>query len=145
MPEVNLEGISTCGVPCFACPSYIKGTCNGCRSETKQKRRSKYGCKVRICSLTEKKVQFCSECEAFPCKSITKKLLTTHRDEKKYVYRYEIEENFQLIQDLGIKEGLKKLKERWCCPDCGGRIQFYHYTCAECGKEFIDNMPKIKG
>lgn len=144
MPEITLDGVSSCGIPCFACPSYIKGTCNGCRSETKQKRRSKWGCKVRICSLTDKKVHFCSECEEFPCKLITKKLLTAHRGEKKFAYRYEIEGNLQRIQDLGIEEGLKELGERWRCPDCGGQIQFYTYTCFDCGKDFLDNMPKAK-
>ena len=141
MSKITIEGISSCGVVCFACPSFNK-TCKGCRSEEKQKRTSKFGCKIRICSLSEKKVQFCSECEEFPCKIVTKKLQTTHQGEKKYAYRCEIEKNLQLIQDLGIEEGLKKLNERWSC-DCGGRIQFYAYTCAKCGKDFLDKMPKI--
>ena len=144
MSEINLNKIASCGVACFACPSYIKGRCNGCRSEDKQRRKSKLGCKVRICSLTEKKVTFCSECEEFPCKLVTKKLQTAHDGDKRYDYRWEIEENLQIIGDLGLEEGIKKLEERWRCPDCGGWIQFYHYICADCGKEFLGNMPKRK-
>lgn len=138
MTNTELDGIASCGIPCFACPSYLKGTCKGCRSNEKQKRTSKLGCKVRICSLTEKKVLFCSECKEFPCKFLNKKLLKSHPGEQKFAYRHEIIKNLEIIQDLGIEEGLKKLKEQWCCPDCGGRIIFYSYTCNECGKNFID-------
>lgn len=144
MSEINLDGIGPCGVVCFACPSYVKGTCMGCRSNKKQKRTSKLGCKIRKCCLTEKQFQLCSECEEFPCKFVNKKVLTTHIGEKKFAYRHEIAENLQILQEFGIEEGLRKLEERWCCPECGGRIQFYAYTCGKCGKDFLDSIEIIR-
>ncbi|MFC1998376.1 DUF3795 domain-containing protein [Chloroflexota bacterium] len=63
-----------CGVYCAACPSYDK-TCNGCGSgDESQKRRSKWGCKTRVCCLDTKNLQFCNQCEDFPCKVYLKKL-----------------------------------------------------------------------
>lgn len=144
MVKSTLNGISSCGVPCFACPSLIKGTCQGCRSEAPQKRSSKFGCKIRICSLTIKNVQFCYQCEEFPCKIIKKKLLSAHQGDKKYAYRFELTDNLQLIEKIGIEKGLKALEARWSCPECGGRIQFYHYICSDCGKDFLNKLPKME-
>lgn len=135
---MNIDGISPCGVPCFACGSYLKDTCKGCRAEKQQKRKSKWGCKIRLCALKEKNLRFCSECEQFPCKEVNRKLINSHPNDKKYSYRHEIPENFKLIETLGMEQGLKELDKRWQCPECGGRILFYAYTCSSCGQQFLE-------
>lgn len=140
MSAVTLELLAPCGVPCFACPSYLKGTCNGCRSEAPQKRSSKYGCKIRSCCLATKSFQLCNECDEVPCKNFHQKLLKTHLDEASYAYRRDTLGHFRLIQRVGLQRALSILDDRWSCSNCGGRIQFYVYTCFHCGSNFLDEL-----
>ena len=155
---MNLR-IAYCGLYCGACKIFMATSendlddiatqtkipveylaCNGCRSD--KINLCCMNCGIRRCCVS-KKINSCNECEEFPCKIVTKKLQTTHQGEKKFAYRYEIEKNLRLLQELGMEKGLEKLNERWRC-DCGGRIQFYAYTCAKCGKDFLEKMPEIK-
>ena len=49
--------LAPCGVWCGACPSFKK-TCLGCASEDpKQKRTSKWGCRIRVCAYDKEKIE----------------------------------------------------------------------------------------
>lgn len=129
--------LAPCGVYCGACPSFNK-TCLGCPSESKsQKRKSKWGCKIRKCCLNEKKLDFCGNCLEFPCDKINKKLIDSHPGDCKFKYRHEIPDNLEKLKELGIEKYMDYQKYRWTCPSCDGIVYFYHYKCGKCGKELV--------
>ena len=131
-----IEKISYCGLYCGACPSYLKGTCLGCRSDDKsQPRKSKWGCKIRKCCIGEKNVEYCGLCNDFPCTIINKKLIHSHLNDQKFNYRHEIPNNIKAINEIGIEEWCKEQNKKWICPECNNRITFYNYKCISCGKE----------
>ena len=122
-----------CGVYCGACPSYAK-TCNGCGSEDKtQKQKHKWGYKIRVCCLNTKRFQFCNQCDEFPCKVYRKKLSDSHPGDKRFAYRHELFDSLARLKEVGIERWLKEQEEKWRCPQCGGVVSFYKYTCAKCG------------
>jgi hypothetical protein len=126
------DSLGPCGVYCGACPSF-EVSCNGCGSENKnQKRKSKWGCKIRVCCFEEKNFSFCYECEEFPCQ-VHRKLSESHKGDERYQYRRELPSNLKRIKQIGIQEWLKEQKARWQCPRCSGTIKFYHYKCSDCG------------
>ena len=130
----KIDKIAPCGVFCGACPSFNK-SCNGCSSEDKkQKRISKFGCKIRICCYNEKGLDYCIDCNQYPCKFINK-LLNTHPKDPRYTYRHEITNIFIKLKSMSINEYLNFQLQRWKCDSCGGTIKFYNYKCDKCGKE----------
>jgi DNA-directed RNA polymerase subunit RPC12/RpoP len=66
---------------------------------------------------------------------VDNKLLKPHAGDPKYAYRHEITNLFPKLQKLGETEYLQIQRDRWTCPDCGGRVVFYYYRCKDCGKE----------
>ena len=132
MERVN--ALAPCGVFCGACPSYEK-SCYGCASEDRdQARQSKWSCSIRNCCYHEKGLDFCIECEEFPCLKIKKKLINSHRDNPKFHYRHEIPEVFSKLREMTLSDFLQFQKQRWTCNRCGGTIRFYHYACDQCGR-----------
>ena len=130
----RFDTLAPCGVYCGACPSFNK-TCNGCSSEDKnQDRCSKWGCKIRVCCYNEKGLDYCIDCEQFPCKVIDKKF-NTHQGDQRYQYRHEIPKVFNRLKTMSIGDYLEFQKQRWRCRSCGGTVYFYYYRCNTCGKE----------
>ncbi|MBI9050858.1 MAG: DUF3795 domain-containing protein [Anaerolineaceae bacterium] len=129
--------LAPCGVFCGACPSYQK-SCLGCASESKeQNRKSKWACKIRICCYTNKNLDFCVTCAAYPCKIYYKKLLDPHQGDPLFKYRHEIPEIFSQQYSPDYAIFLENQQKRWTCPNCEGTIKFYHYKCSKCGYEHI--------
>ena len=127
------DSVAPCGVYCRACPSFKK-SCNGCGSENRnQERKSKWGCRIRVCCFEKKNFSFCYECEEFPCKVHSKKLSASHKGDKRFQYRHEVPSNLERIKKIGVQKWLEEQKTRWQCPNCHGTIKFYHYTCSDCG------------
>jgi hypothetical protein len=127
--------LAPCGVYCGACPSFNK-TCLGCVSANKkQKRKSKWECKIRVCCYDIEKLYFCIDCGKFPCITHRKKLSDTHQGDSKFKYRHEIPQIFAKMKEMDIESYLEYQKKRWICPSCGGVVYFYHYKCSNCGKE----------
>ena len=109
--EILTNELAPCGVFCGACPSFNK-TCLGCPSENKeQKRKSKWGCKIRKCCYEEKDIQYCSYCEQFPCEKINKKIINSHPRETKFKYRHELLDNAKKLKELGVEKYLKYQKK----------------------------------
>jgi hypothetical protein len=134
--------VGPCGVFCLACPSYNK-SCLGCSSESKnQKRKSKWSCKIRKCCYKEMKIDYCGYCENFPCDIINRKLIKSHVGDIRFKYRHEIPENMNRLKQLGVGEYIKRKKQEYLCPGCGGVVYFYYNKCSECGKSFTS--PKNK-
>ncbi len=125
-----------CGVFCGACPSYGK-SCLGCGSEDhKQRRKSKWGCKIRNCCFQEKNLNFCIECDEFPCPLLEKKLKNSYPGEARFKCRHEIYDNLKGIKEKGVENWIKDQKKRFKCPKCDGRVVWYKYACNECGYEY---------
>lgn len=132
--KTRILELAPCGVYCGACPAFNK-TCRGCASEDRnQNRCNKWGCKIRNCCYDQKKLDYCVDCEQFPCKIIDKKLIRSHPYEPSYKYRHEIPVVFSNLKMMNIESYLEYQRQRWKCDSCGGRIIFYHYTCENCGQ-----------
>ncbi|NQU85233.1 MAG: DUF3795 domain-containing protein [Mariniphaga sp.] len=133
----NFDELAPCGVFCGACPSYNK-TCLGCASDNKnQKRQSKWGCKIRVCCYDKMKLKYCIDCKEYPCNIYRKKLLSTHENDPRFTYRFEIPYQFPKIKSMGIENYYKYQIQRWKCDTCEGTIRFYNYTCDNCGKKLL--------
>lgn len=129
------EAMGPCGVYCGACPAFDR-TCLGCGSDDRQqKRSSKFSCKLRRCAFEEKDVDLCNECPEFPCKKLLDKLPRAHPGDPRFEYRVEVLENAERIRQVGVERWLEEQDARWTCPQCGGRVHFYHYRCSQCGIE----------
>ena len=127
--------VSFCGIYCGACPSLNK-SCLGCRTEEKrgQKRKSKWGCKIRTCCHNEKNLDFCIECEVYPCKNLSK-LKNSHLEDERFDYRHQMFYNLVRIEKIGLEEWLEEQSEIWKCPKCMGRVGFYYNKCVDCGED----------
>jgi len=129
--------LAPCGVFCGACPSFGK-SCEGCPTEdTKQKRKSKWTCKIRNCCYFTQDIDFCFKCSEFPCKELKRKLINSHPEDPRFQYRHEILKNFEKLSELGIKDYLEYQDKKWECPSCKGRVHWYYYRCSQCNKEFL--------
>lgn len=138
-PSKRYNKLAPCGVYCGACPSFNK-SCKGCSSEdTHQNRKSKWGCKIRNCCYYEKKLDYCAYCDQFPCQIFDNKLRSTHQNDPRFTYRYEIPKLVTRLKSMSVEAYLEFQKQRWTCDVCGGTIQFYVYKCKSCRKEQMIN------
>ncbi len=124
--------IAPCGMNCGICVSFFgyavngrkrKITCIGCRSRDKQCAFLKKQCEI----LTNKKVEYCFECNDFPCENL-RKLDKRYREK----YKMSMIENLNYIKKNGIKKFLDKERNRWKCPKCGGVICVHTRICYTC-------------
>jgi len=123
---------------CSVCSGYLalendvrsKGVrmtyCAGCRPRNKKCAFIKKRCDL----VMDGKVEFCFQCEDFPCKNLLG-LDQRYRTN----FRMSFVENLGIIRDLGIEEFLSMEEEKWRCPDCEGRICCHNGICFECGIE----------
>jgi len=117
MDKKSLNAVSCCGIYCGACPSFLKKSCFGCRSKDKtQKRKSKWGCKIRNCCFNEKKLHFCFDCDDYACKDLAH-LRNSHLEDPKYEYRHKMLFNLVRISKIGLSEWLNEQKEIWSRKD----------------------------
>lgn len=131
--NMDKEMIAPCGMNCSLCVSYFgytmtskerkKGRCPGCRPRDK-------GCSFlkRYCEkLSNETVEFCFECDDFPCDHLKK--LDDHYRER---YDMSMIENLKSIQNNGMKYFLKIQEEKYRCPECGGAICVHTEVCYNC-------------
>ena len=136
--------IAPCGMNCGLCISYMsmkydlkkkgfrKRYCSGCRPRGKNCTFMKKHCDL----LGKGLVQFCYECEKFPCSRL-KGL------DKRYRTKYHMSmiENLKFIKEHDIESFLEKEEEKWCCPACGEVICCHNGLCLNCG---LDKLRKNK-
>ena len=53
--------LSLCGLNCLLCPMQLSGHCGGCGFGSQS-------CPISRCSLEHGKLEYCSECEEYPCR-----------------------------------------------------------------------------
>ena len=124
--------ISPCGMNCRICVSYFgytlsgknrKSPCKGCKSQDKQCNFLKNHCE----KLSKNKIEYCHECEDFPCENLEK---LDNRYRKKY--DMSMISNLKFIRKNGIKAFLKQQEEKYKCPECGGTICVHTNMCYNC-------------
>lgn len=74
-----------CGFYCGSCPTFIKGSCEGCIKEHKDG-----DCYTRDC-VASKKLSFCGECKDFPCETILTKEHCTVLNKKWLIWKKQSE------------------------------------------------------
>ena len=126
--KIEKEMIAPCGVNCLACSAHLNKTqpCPGCRAPIdKITRKSCRNCVKKHCAF-EKGLQWCFECNLFPCARI-----------KSLDQRYRQNYDVNLMQNgldakCDIDAFLRTQKERFTCKSCGGVIDQHHKKCSEC-------------
>jgi len=122
--------IAPCGVNCIACSAYLsdKNPCAGCCAPNEMSTlKSCRNCVKKRCCL-EKSLQWCFQCEKFPCTKI-KDL------NRRYMQNYDVnivQNGLDARKDMQVF--LKEQKERFICNLCVGIINQHHKICSECGK-----------
>jgi hypothetical protein len=133
MMEMKEELIAVCGMNCRICLSYFgytmsgkkrKNPCPGCRPTNKICAFIKKRCRKTLL----KEVDYCFECDSFPCE-ILEKL------DKKYRERFKMSmiDNLNFIKKNGIEKFLKSQEEKYRCDECGDVICVHNSKCYACG------------
>jgi hypothetical protein len=137
--------IAPCGMNCGICSGYLavkydvksKGIkmpyCIGCRPRDKECAFLKKRCDLLLLG----QVQYCYECDDFPCvrlKSIDKRY-RTH-------YRMSMIDNLEFIEENGIINFLEQEAEKWRCPECGAEICCHNGICFNCGLNKLKRKKK---
>ncbi|NCB52889.1 MAG: DUF3795 domain-containing protein [Clostridia bacterium] len=139
--------IAPCGMNCAVCVSYLamkndlnrqgfkRVYCEGCIPRGKYCLHMGDRCEALRLGL----VRFCYECKEFPCKRL--KAL-----DKRYRTKYHLSmiENLQFIKEHGIEEFLRKEKEKWSCPECGGAICCHNGLCLSCKADKLRKNKKYR-
>ena len=136
--KLKAELVAPCGMNCGVCKGYLAYSRN-LPAEIRKARRTSYcaGCRPRgkLCAyikgncskLRKQTIQFCYECEDFPCQ----RLQTIDR---RYRTRYNTSliDNLNQIKQFGIDEFLEKEEVKWRCSRCGGTISIHNSHCYDC-------------
>ncbi len=132
MEEIMM--IAPCGMNCNVCIGYIreKNKCPRCMSLDLQS-KPKYcrECKIKYCdehSINNN--EYCYACDKFPC-------VRMKRLDKRYILRYRTSliANLKEIEVIGLKEFVKKEKEKWICKNCGEKLSVHRNICIKCKTE----------
>lgn len=127
------ELIAVCGMNCRICVGYFgytmagkkrKHSCPGCRISNKSCTFVKKQCQKAL----KKEIDYCFECEDFPC-VIIEKLDKGYRER----YKMSTVDNLNFIKKNGIGEFLKEQEEKYKCDECGGVICVHNDKCYTCG------------
>ncbi|MCW4041974.1 MAG: DUF3795 domain-containing protein [Candidatus Bathyarchaeota archaeon] len=142
---MKAELIAPCGMNCNLCSNYLalqndakaKGVklpyCIGCRERDKKCAFLKKKCKT----LLKHHVEFCYQCNAFPCKPLIG--LATRYAER---YRMNMIDNLRYIQKHGLPQFLESEKKKWECPHCGAPICCHNGICYTCELETMKTKKK---
>jgi len=81
------------------------------------------------CALIRKQeIEFCFECNNFPCENLIKLDQRHYRDDNLSMI-----DNLQRIKKIGVKQWLKEQERKWTCQKCGGNICVMDKECYDCG------------
>lgn len=158
----NKDLISACGLYCGACgiylatqendtekilqyavvlnQSYDETLCDGCGANRKSLHCKKMcvfiDCKQRKC------VNFCLECDEFPCH-------TLQQFKSKMPHRIEILESLNRMKEIGLEQWPCEMNDLFSCPHCRTVNSAYYLACRKCGttpscKFVLQNKDKIE-
>lgn len=126
--------IAPCGMNCRLCSAYIreKKACPGCYGNDNLKSKSCAMCRIKNCEIIKAgKVRYCFACENFPCANLN------HLD-KRYRTKYGMSmvDNLKDVKHFGMRNFIKREKERWACSTCGEIICVHKESCIFCGTKW---------
>ena len=143
---MDKELIAPCGMNCGICSGYLaskydvrsKGIrmpyCIGCRPRDKKCAFLKKGCNL----LLEGMVQYCYECEDFPCERLQ------HLDKSyRSNFRMSMIENLEYMKKSSIEEFLLREEEKWKCPECGAVVCCHNGICFNCGLNKLKDKKRL--
>ena len=126
------ELIAPCGMNCAICVSHFgytmagkkrKNRCLGCKPRNK-------GCsflKKHCDKLASKSIDFCFECDDFPCDHL-KKVDKSYREK----YDMSMIKNLRSIKKNGMDKFLNEQEEKYRCLECGGSVCVHTDICYKC-------------
>jgi len=132
--EINLA--SPCGFYCGTCRHYLarakgllkeknlKHGCKGCRIQDKNCAFIKKDCAL----IRKNEINFCFECNNFPCANLMKLDQRHSRDDNLSMI-----DNLRRIKKIGVYKWLKEQEGKWACPKCGGNVCVMDSECYDCG------------
>jgi hypothetical protein len=124
--------IAPCGNNCATCVAYFgyrmdgnrrKDSCPGCRIKNKKCAFLKKHCEL----LSKNKIEFCFECETFPCEH-----LVNLDNDYRTKYNMSVIENLEFIRDNGIDKFVEQQEEKYKCPDCDDTLCVHTNRCYSC-------------
>jgi len=140
--KMRKELVAPCGINCAICGRYLamkydvkrKGImipyCEGCRPRGRACATLKKRCSL----ILNNEIQFCFECDTFPCKDL-KRLDQAYQK----FFHMSLVENLKRIKKDGMANFLKSQRKGSKCPKCGGIISVHNGKCFRCD---IDKMKK---
>jgi hypothetical protein len=142
----NKNLVSACGLYCGACGVYIatqendtekilryamilnqsyeETLCDGCGAERKTLYCSKM-CTFIDCKKN-KKVDFCYECNEFPCSALLD-------FKSKMPHRAEIIDSLNRMKEIGTEKWIIEMKDKFSCSQCNSINSAYNLSCRKCG------------
>ena len=99
--------ISVCGLNCAKCDLLEQKECSGCRGSLDNHWSPE--CQFLAC-IRERKINYCFECEEFPCSRIISFANDGHEHHKITV------ENLKSMRIKGLKQWIREQKETKFCP-----------------------------
>ncbi len=127
--------VAPCGMNCSTCSFYLAflneipkkrgkiSHCTGCRPRNKQCAYLKGQCEL----LAKNKIDFCFECDRYPCERLQK-----FDQRYRRVYGASPIENLETIRTKGLHVFLRRERQRHGCPNCGGMISIHNKKCFAC-------------
>ncbi len=128
------ELVAPCGMNCRYCEAHLLQM----RGKTKNRYRGCAGCRPRNknCAFIKKRceklhkqeIDFCYECEVFPCDNLVKL-------EERYQKRgwdCSFIGNNERIREIGLDAFIEEQKQHFTCPKCGGDICIHSGKCFDC-------------
>jgi hypothetical protein len=112
----------------------LKWGCEGCRIRHKNCAFIRRDCPP----LRKDKIDFCYECEGFPCQNL-KKIDKIYRER----YSVNLIENLKRVKEIGVEKWLQEQNELYKCPECGGEICIHDVECYDCGIKINPNEDKV--
>jgi hypothetical protein len=115
--KMNLA--APCGFYCGTCRHYLaqskglleekglKAGCQGCRIKDKNCAFIKKDCAL----IRKKEIDFCYECNNFPCENLIKLNQRHLRDDN-----ISMIDNLRRIEKIGAAKCLKEQEKKWSCP-----------------------------
>jgi len=145
MQPIDAHLIAPCGMNCAICSGYLahkneprfKGImahCRGCRPRNKQCAFIKKRCADNL-KLLRGEVEFCFECNCFPCEGLKRLDARYRRD-----FDMSMIENLIEIRDNGLDSLLEKQYQKYACRRCGDLISVHNGKCFKC-----DDIKGFKG
>lgn len=128
---IDASFFAPCGMNCMVCYKhcYAKKPCAGCLPGDEGKPAHCRKCRIKEC-IQAKGHAYCFACADFPCKFI-KSL------EKSYNQRYHASllQNSLAVQAEGMAAFMRRQRDTYTCPACGGVVSLHDAACSECGRK----------